>query len=75
MLGIQQVKEILRAKWTGGSITPQGSNQPIQEPSMFINQSYENVGSDLVCEDFNKQLVLCFFYPLTFLLKGETRNH
>ena len=48
MLGIQQVKEILRAKWTGGSITPQGSNQPIQEPSVFINQSYENVGSDLV---------------------------
>ena len=38
MLGIQQVKEILRAKWTGGSITPQGSNQPIQEPSMFINK-------------------------------------
>ena len=66
MLGIQQVKEILRAKWTGGSITPQGSNQPIQEPSMFINQSFENEGIDLVRRNLQLTACILFFSTLVF---------
>ena len=39
MRSIQQVKEILRAKWTGGSVTPQGSAQPIQSHEELTHEA------------------------------------
>lgn len=39
MRSIQQVKEILRAKWTGGSVTPQGSAQPVQSHEELTHEA------------------------------------
>ena len=39
MRSIQQVKEILRAKWTGGSVTPAGSAQPIHSHEELTHEA------------------------------------